>query len=178
MLVSAREAGPKQRQAILDYIAAANGIPPEKVTEIRALLDQGKIDEANAVLADASKARTATITADADTAKANDDLDAVAEKERIAKISAIFTGGLGDLSSMFSTAPKKAAGGPIPGSPSQAVPIVAHGGEYVLSADVVAAIKNGRQSRGLGGRTQSAVPPNNENGEHETMVHNCKATIL
>ncbi len=39
-------------------------------------------------------------------------------------------------------------GGPIPGGPSQAVPVIAHGGEYVLSADVVSKIKAGRPSRG------------------------------
>ena len=40
-------------------------------------------------------------------------------------------------------------GGPIPGAVGQPVPIMAHGGEYVLSADVVNAIKNGRPSAGL-----------------------------
>lgn len=43
---------------------------------------------------------------------------------------------------------ERASGGPIPGNPSQAVPIIAHGGEYVLSADVVSRIKNGRPSEG------------------------------
>jgi len=41
-----------------------------------------------------------------------------------------------------------AHGGPIPGSPSTAVPILAHGGEYVLSADVVSRIKRGAPSAG------------------------------
>jgi hypothetical protein len=36
------------------------------------------------------------------------------------------------------------------GLPNRAVPITAHGGEYVLSADVVSAIKRGAPSRGLG----------------------------
>ncbi len=39
-------------------------------------------------------------------------------------------------------------GGPIPGGINQAVPILAHGGEFVLSADVVERIKAGRPSRG------------------------------
>jgi hypothetical protein len=41
-------------------------------------------------------------------------------------------------------------GGPIPGPTGRPMPIQAHGGEYVLSADVVDAIKHGRPSLGLG----------------------------
>jgi hypothetical protein len=41
-------------------------------------------------------------------------------------------------------------GGPVFGLPNRAVPITAHGGEYVLSSDVVSAIKRGAPSRGLG----------------------------
>lgn len=48
--------------------------------------------------------------------------------------------------------PKMQHGGPIPGGPNDPYPIIAHGGEYVLSADVVDRIKTGRQSRG-------AAPP-------------------
>ena len=39
-------------------------------------------------------------------------------------------------------------GGPIPGGKNQAVPITAHGGEYVLDAGTVDAIKRGKQSAG------------------------------
>jgi hypothetical protein len=41
------------------------------------------------------------------------------------------------------------SGGLVPGAPSMPVPIMAHGGEYVLSADVVDAIRSGGPSRGL-----------------------------
>jgi hypothetical protein len=41
-------------------------------------------------------------------------------------------------------------GGPVPGIINASTPIMAHGGEYVLSADVVDAIKRGAPSRGLG----------------------------
>ena len=41
-------------------------------------------------------------------------------------------------------------GGPVPGIVNTSMPIMAHGGEYVLSADVVDAIKRGAPSRGLG----------------------------
>ena len=40
------------------------------------------------------------------------------------------------------------SGGPIPGSLGQPTPIMAHGGEYVLSADVVSRIKRGAPSSG------------------------------
>lgn len=45
----------------------------------------------------------------------------------------------------------RASGGPIPGSKGQAVPIMAHGGEFVLSANVVDAIKRGGSTSGLSG---------------------------
>jgi hypothetical protein len=41
-------------------------------------------------------------------------------------------------------------GGPVFGLANRSTPIMAHGGEYVLSADVVSAIKRGAPSRGLG----------------------------
>jgi hypothetical protein len=44
--------------------------------------------------------------------------------------------------------PVRKEGGPIPGSTGTPVPILAHGGEYVLSADVVDRIKRGDTSRG------------------------------
>lgn len=50
----------------------------------------------------------------------------------------------------FSTGLFRKDGGPIPGATHQPVPVMAHGGEYVLSADVVDRIKSGRPSRGAG----------------------------
>ena len=41
-------------------------------------------------------------------------------------------------------------GGPVPGIEGMSTPIMAHGGEFVLSADVVDAIKRGASTRGLG----------------------------
>jgi TP901 family phage tail tape measure protein len=52
----------------------------------------------------------------------------------------------GDLPSIFTP---RFSGGPVPGPPSMPVPILAHGGEYVLSADIVDAIRKGAPSRGL-----------------------------
>jgi TP901 family phage tail tape measure protein len=50
-------------------------------------------------------------------------------------------------------------GGLVPGPPSMPVPIMAHGGEYVLSADIVDAIRTGAPSRGL-----DATPPAVQSG--------------
>lgn len=44
--------------------------------------------------------------------------------------------------------PGRYDGGPVPGGPNEAVPMTLHGGEYVLSSDVVERIKSGRPSRG------------------------------
>lgn len=41
-------------------------------------------------------------------------------------------------------------GGPVPGIEGMSTPIMAHGGEFVLSTDVVDAIKRGASTRGLG----------------------------
>jgi hypothetical protein len=60
---------------------------------------------------------------------------------------------------MFPTIGSFRSGGLVPGSPSTPVPIMAHGGEYVLSADVVDAIRSGGPSRGLdAGATPSGGP--------------------
>jgi hypothetical protein len=50
-------------------------------------------------------------------------------------------------------------GGPVRGGLGQPVPIIAHGGEYVLSADVVQRIKAGRQSEGavMAGAAREAI---------------------
>lgn len=45
------------------------------------------------------------------------------------------------------------SGGPIPGGRDQPVPMVGHGGEFMLSADVVDAIKKGRPTLGLGNKS-------------------------
>ncbi len=68
MLTSAATASGPQRQAILDYIAASNGIPASKVTEIQAAVDAGDIATATAIINETSKSRTVAIKADADNA--------------------------------------------------------------------------------------------------------------
>jgi hypothetical protein len=51
-----------------------------------------------------------------------------------------------------------ATGGLVPGPVSMPVPIIAHGGEYVLSADVVDAIRSGGPSRGADAQISSSTP--------------------
>jgi hypothetical protein len=69
-LDSAAAASGPLRTGILEYIAAVNGIPPERLTDIQALIDAGKLDEARAALDEASAARDAAIVADVDEAAA------------------------------------------------------------------------------------------------------------
>jgi hypothetical protein len=69
---------------------------------------------------------------------------------------------------------QRKVGGPIPGAVNDAVPIIAHGGEYVLSADVVSRIKNGRPSFGArsaqpaGASFAPAMPSATTHGENGT----------
>lgn len=53
------------RAEIVAYIGQLNGIPADKQTEIQALLDQGKVEEAKRVLDAASSTRTVAVSADA-----------------------------------------------------------------------------------------------------------------
>jgi hypothetical protein len=70
------------------------------------------------------------------------------------------------------------SGGPIPGSPSTPVPIMAHGGEYVLSADVVEAIRKGNPSRGLDMSAPSfAVPSISDSYSEEANSNNTTVII-
>lgn len=65
------------------------------------------------------------------------DLDAADNKRFTAQLSVSTSGGPGAF-----------YGGPVPGARSEAVPMTLHGGEYVLSADVVDRIRRGEHSRG------------------------------
>jgi hypothetical protein len=73
---------------ILDYVATVEGIPPEKLTEIKAMVAAGDLEGAKAALDAASETRTAQIAAEAQVAAATADLNAVASAERVADIVA------------------------------------------------------------------------------------------
>jgi hypothetical protein len=80
-------------------------------------------------------------TASVDTSQAHANINAL-----MARIHSIPTnvGFRGVGSNTYS----RKSGGPVPGAKSEAVPILAHGGEYVLDAGTVDAIKSGKQSAG------------------------------
>jgi hypothetical protein len=64
----------------------------------------------------------------------------------------------GALGSVKNLLPFK-SGGMIPGPVNRPMPILAHGGEYVLSADIVEAIQRGGPSRGLEASTDFTLMP-------------------
>jgi hypothetical protein len=96
MIESASTLDGPMRDAVLDYAANVNGIPPEKLSEIKALLDEGKVAEAEAALNDASRTRDAAIEAQALTDQAEQDLEYLA-RTRNATINAqiVARGGAG-----------------------------------------------------------------------------------
>jgi hypothetical protein len=78
-LLAAAASTKKGRGETLDYIFALNKIPPDKQTEIRTLLDEGKVAEAQAKIDEASVARDVALNADANARQAEIDLDKAAE---------------------------------------------------------------------------------------------------
>ncbi len=104
-----------QRRAILDYIGQINGIPPERISEIEAELNNGSVANAESILKNTSRARTSTITADANTANANALLNEAARR-RTAYIDVV-TRGAGATSqyraNVFGVQQARARGGPV-----------------------------------------------------------------
>lgn len=88
MLEAAAAASGPLRQSILDYTASVNGIPPEKVSQIRALIDQGKIAEAERLLNTTGRNRVAQLLAQANTAEAERALNELA-RDRISNINPV-----------------------------------------------------------------------------------------
>lgn len=70
------------RSAILDYVATLNQIPPSKLSEIKAAIDRGDLAAANALLADASKTRTATVNVALNTAAFWEDYNSIRARVR------------------------------------------------------------------------------------------------
>lgn len=95
MVAAAAQASGPARQAIVDYVAAANGIPENKATAISAAIEAGDIAEVNRLLAEASKDRAAAVKVDLDVNavyQATATLDQIA-KDRIAKFGISIGGG-------------------------------------------------------------------------------------
>jgi hypothetical protein len=152
MIGSASTLDGPMRDAVLDYAANVNGIPPEKVSEIRALLDAGKIVEAEALLNEASRTRDAAIQADALTDQAEQDLAYLA-RDRTSRIFAV-GGGVRVMDS----------GGNIPSGQSALVaekrPEFVNGVLVNGPADVTGGAETGRilgRMGGAGGRSSGTV---------------------
>jgi hypothetical protein len=88
MIQQAAAAQGPLRQAILDYIASVEGVPPEKLTAIQAAVEAGDLEEAQRLLDEASATRAAELRAEAQTDLAAADLDAAAAAARVAVIVA------------------------------------------------------------------------------------------
>jgi hypothetical protein len=98
------------RDAVLDHIANVNGIPAEKVSEIKALLDEGKVAEAEAALAEASRTRATIIKAEAKTDEAEEALRLLIRPRNMTVNAQIVTrGGAG----YGPIAGARASGGPV-----------------------------------------------------------------
>lgn len=122
------------RAAVQGHLDHLNGIPAEKKTAIQALIDQGKLAAAELAIDKATRPR---------------DVDVI--------LRADIAGFLSRFPSVFRAAFNFDTGGLVPVPKGMPVPAIVHGGEYVLSADVVDAIKAGRPNAGLG-RTIGSSP--------------------
>lgn len=91
LLDNARVATPAARRAAYEYLIQLNDIPEETATRILALIDEGKVDEAEAMLNNASRTRSAAINADAHTEQAEADLAELTRKKYTAQITAVLT---------------------------------------------------------------------------------------
>lgn len=127
LLNTAATARGPARSAILDYIGSLNQIPPDKLTEIKAAINAGDLALAASLLNGASAPRTAAIKADADNAalaQTDRDLDAVANKERTARIKVLAsTGSALGAGSIISGGPRSVDPGPAP-APAPTIGVV------------------------------------------------------
>lgn len=137
------------KAAVEAYIKQTDGIPKEKKTEIQALIDQGKYQEAAHALGLLGNPIPVHVRPFVD---ASD----------IANIR-------------FQVGAVRKEGGNVPGAPDAPVPILAHGGEYVLSRPVVEAIKRGGPNRQLADSIDnvrtSGVATTSSAGSGEAPVH-------
>ncbi len=135
------------RDQVIAYVATILGIPPEKITDIQQDSDpekalvQAYIDKVN----ETPGLKETTFVAN--TSQAMQDVqNLVGFLNSLGFNTGGGAVGLNIVAAQFQT------GGPVPGPLGAPVPAIVHGGEYVLSADVVQAIKTGGTSEGLGGQ--------------------------
>jgi hypothetical protein len=120
------------RAALIDHIAQINNIPPEKVSEIKALIDQGQVAAAEALLNSTSRTRNAALITQVLGVSAAEAALQSLTRTRNAIINAqiIAKGGAG-----YNTTGTLhfAQGGEVPGPRGKAQMAVVHGGEQVIS---------------------------------------------
>jgi hypothetical protein len=123
------------KQRVLDYTDAIGNIPEETTSRIVAFIDEGNLAAAEEALANLTRQRYADV---------------------LVRLSGGTVTKDGDINYGGGKTALK-TGGPVPGPRDAPVPITAHGGEFVLSADVVDAVKRGGKTLGLGGGAQVAA---------------------
>lgn len=161
--VSAPNAYPTRDQLIAVYVAAAEATQRVDVTTAAPGSDAAAAD-LNAVKAAADRipgyypAYVDTLVERAAFDQLVRDLDA-ADNRRFQMQVSVNT----------SNRPQSYFGGPVPGRTGEAVPMTLHGGEYVLSSDVVDRIRSGSRSRGASMGT-SAGGQSGEGGDGRTVV--------
>lgn len=133
------------RDQIDGYISKLGEVPSDVNSAIHADIDEASISEAERVLEYLRRTRTARIVASLANPGNIRGNQIIPEEER-------------------------ESGGPIPGAPGQPVPIMAHGGEFVLSADVVNAVKRGGTTKGLGATGGSPSASTGGNTYHHYTI--------
>jgi hypothetical protein len=159
LLEQAANARGPLRDALIAHIGKLNEIPAKKASEIQALIDAGKLQQAKDKLADASKTRTATVTADAKTADAEKELNDVArDRDVLLNVSAQYPSGFITLPGGAVIPGPQAVGPPIPGrlpAPTELVNVTVNLPRGHRELDVVAAARRAaRRSGGLYRRTR------------------------
>lgn len=145
---NAKTATPAARQAAYDYLIQLNQIPPDKATEIQALVAQGKLDEANAEINNVSRTRQSAVEVTANTAQAEADIKKLIQTRNM-QINAeiIAKGGAGYAQPGQGTGPRSVNPGP---GPAPAPSVVVNLPRGANGVDVVRAIagqtrRNGRR---------------------------------
>jgi hypothetical protein len=116
----------KAKADLDDWLKRLDGVPKDAKTAIQALIDEGKYSEAHVRLDQLTRPRSVQV-----------------------QIETNIMGFINSLPAVFRHAFGFASGGLVPGQKGEAVPAVVHGGEYVLSADVVQRIREGRPNSDL-----------------------------
>lgn len=96
LLTQAQSALPAVRAQILQYVAAQEGIPAEKLTTVLTDADPDDVAQVRKILDDMAKDRDSTVTADAQTADAEADLNHVA-RPRTMTVTAFVNQVMGQL---------------------------------------------------------------------------------